>query len=669
MKTQFCLAGLTLISMLTPALAQDHDLVPLAYNHPGMAVDLGVGLWAWPLPMDYDADGDLDLVVSCPDKPSNGTYFFENAGGGGDFPVFKAAKKIGPGYHNIRVSYVNGEPRVLAPGVEYTDFRKSQFSKPKKLDVPSNVHTPGHKIRANQWHYVDFDGDGDQDLVIGVGDWHDYGWDDAYNSRGEWTNGPLRGFLYLVRNEGTDEKPKWAKQTLIEADSRPIEVFGWPSPCVADFDKDGDLDILCGEFLDGFTYFENVGTRKEPSYKSRGRVRQPDNKDLKMDLQMIVPVAIDWDGDGWLDLICGDEDGRVALIKNSKNSGDRGVVFNQPRYFQQEADKLKCGALATPYCIDWDLDGDEDILCGNTAGYVEYFENLGIPDGTDSPRWARPIRLKAGGHLIRIQAGHNGSIQGPCEAKWGYTTFTVADWDHDGLADIVLNSIWGSVLWYRNEGIRPRDDSRDRLPSLSGARLVAVDWPAETPKPQWTWWQPVGKQLATQWRTTPVVVDWTGDGINDLVMLDHEGYLALFERTTLEKLEPDPKVRPDGKRQLVKKRVPDSLLPGKRIFIDPDGKPIQLNSKRAGGSGRRKLHAVDWDLDGDLDLLLNSVNADFFENVEQKDGKFVFVNRGPIGERKISGHTSSPATCNFFGGEKRDLLVGAEDGLLYLLRR
>ncbi|GIT04930.1 MAG: hypothetical protein CM1200mP29_03410 [Verrucomicrobiota bacterium] len=32
-----------------------------------------------------------------------------------------------------------------------------------------------------------------------------------------------------------------------------------------------------------------------------------------MDLQMIVPTAIDWDGDGDVDLIIGQEDGRVAL--------------------------------------------------------------------------------------------------------------------------------------------------------------------------------------------------------------------------------------------------------------------------------------------------------------------------------------------------------------------
>ena len=55
-------------------------------------------------------------------------------------------------------------------------------------------------------------------------------------------------------------------------------------------------------------------------------------------------------------------------------------------------------------------------------------------------------------------------------------------------------------------------------------------WPAAAPKPDWTWWQPAGNELVTQWRTTPVVVDWDEDGLNDLLMLDHEGYLALFRR-------------------------------------------------------------------------------------------------------------------------------------------
>lgn len=635
------------VTLVSGAIGQAEDLAPLSYNHPGLVVDLGVGLWAWPLPMDYDEDGDYDLVVSCPDKPHNGTYFFENPGGS-EFPVFKPGRKIGPGHRNIRVSHVDGKPRVLTPGTEYLDFRQHQFGSPEKLAVSGTYFDHPRKLRARQWHLLDYDGNDKLDLVVGIGDWKDYGWDDAWDVKGRWKNGPLKGHMFVIHDLGQIRNHR-----VQDADVRALPlwttqgratVYGWPSPNFADFDGDGDLDLICGEFLDRFTYFENIGTRTKPEYKSHGFLKDGDDS-LHMDLQMIVPAAIDWDRDGDVDLVCGDEDGRVAFIEHTGQLADGVPVFRSPRYFRQEAEHLKCGALATPYCIDWDADGDEDILSGNTAGYVEFFENLGFPDDSQSPRWAAPVRLTAGGKVIRIQAGPNGSIQGPAEARWGYTTFTVADWDHDDRLDIVLNSIWGKVLWYRNAGTA-------QAPQLEAARSVDVAWPGPTPRPAWTWWQPEGKQLVTQWRTTPVVADWTGDGLNDLVMLDHEGYLALFERARSE--GDDSKL---------------TLKPGRRAFVDVRAEPVRLNGGRAGKSGRRKLHAVDWDGDGDLDLLLNSVNADLYENRTTFEGKTMLLHRGPLSQRRLAGHTSSPATANFWKTERRDLLVGAEDGFLYLQRR
>ena len=70
-------------------------------------------------------------------------------------------------------------------------------------------------------------------------------------------------------------------------------------------------------------------------------------------------------------------------------------VFKSPRYFQQEADKLKFGALSTPWGFEWDGDGDEDILAGNTAGYIGFFENLSGA-GVEQTRWAAPRLLEAG---------------------------------------------------------------------------------------------------------------------------------------------------------------------------------------------------------------------------------------------------------------------------------
>ena len=76
----------------------------------------------------------------------------------------------------------------------------------------------------------------------------------------------------------------------IMAGDSPIDVYGRPSPCFGDFRGTGKLDIICGEFLDGFTFFENIGTRSEPRY-APGRKLSLGGVPLAMDLCMISPVA------------------------------------------------------------------------------------------------------------------------------------------------------------------------------------------------------------------------------------------------------------------------------------------------------------------------------------------------------------------------------------------
>jgi hypothetical protein len=654
---------LPLLGLLACHAGTAQELTRLTYNHPGLTVDLGVGLWAWPLPMDFDGDGHLDLVVNCPDKPFNGTYFFQATADSAKspLPVFKAGVRISRGLQNVTVSYVDGQPQVRSPGTSYPDFLKSGLTQGRPLPLPANVHP--NKVRANLWKVVDFDGDGRNDLAIGVGDWTDYGWDNAYDAQGHWTRGPLRGFVYIARNEGTNEHPVYAKPFKLNAGERPLETFGWPSPNFADFDGDGDLDVLCGEFLDGFTYYENIGTRTQPRYAPGRRLTVPPGADaqarpsawkatreaatlpgsprpLTMDLQMITPVALDWNQDGHVDLIVGDEDGRVAFLENTgKFTADHTPLFLPPRYFQQEAADLKFGALATPYGFDWDGDGDVDLLSGNTAGYIGWFENLSGP-GVAKPKFAAPKLLTVDGQPLRIMAGENGSIQGPAEAKWGYTTFTVADWDGDGRPDLVVNSILGEVVWYRNIGTR-------QAPQLAPAQPIEVEWNGAQPALAWGWRKPAGKALLTQWRTTPVAVDWNHDGLVDLVMLDHEGYLCLFERA-----------RREGR--LV-------LLPPQRVFCDEAGQPLRLNARTAGQSGRRKLCVIDWDGDGKLDLLVNSSSADFYRQVKAADGKWCFRNEGPLVKQNIEGHDVSPAVVDFRGDGIPDFVGGAEDGHFYFL--
>ena len=637
MQRVLLMTALVLVLCMTvSAVAQDWKLQPLRYNQDDLVVDLGVGLWAWPMPMDYDLDGDMDLLVACPDKPSNGVYFFENPTQNADvkMPVFKAGVRVGDAGQNYQVSYVDGQPRILKPGFEFArDEARGgfDFSKPHKIYPRTNIHS--NAVRANMWRYVDYDGDSDQDLIVGVGDWSDYGWDHAYDNHGNWRNGPLHGYVYLIENVGTDAEPNYSDTPVrLRAGGGDIDVYGWPSPNFADFDNDGDLDLICGEFLDGFTYFENQGSRQQPSYAAGRRLLTDDGSPLVMDLQMITPIAVDWDGDGDIDLIVGDEDGRVALIENTladTTAGRQGAPrFKSPVYFQQQADTLKFGALSTPFAYDWDRDGDEDILCGNTAGYIGWFENLG-DSGDGLPSWSAPKLLNVQSNQastdepFRILAGPSGSIQGPCEAKWGYTTLSVADWDGDGDGDILYNSIWSRVGLLLGAG--------------NSLKEVPFDLGVLEQPPRWYWWDQKSADSLTQWRTTPIAVDFDGDGSLDLVALDQDGFLTL---------------RSAGQ-------------PARRLFVDEDNQPICLNPKTCGGSGRVKIAVGDWDGDSRIDVIVNSENAMWYRNCLARQGNIVLKKVGNLARRNVAGHTSSPAVCDFDRDGKLDLIIGAEDGRIY----
>lgn len=368
---------------------------------------------------------------------------------------------------------------------------------------------------------------------------------------------------------------------------------------------------------------------------------------------MIIPSAVDWDKDGDIDLIVGDEDGRVAFVENTGVVEDNMPIFNGPKYFQQKAHRVKFGALVTPFSTDWDDDGDEDLIAGNSAGYIAFIENL---DAGNPPKWAEPKRLMAEGKEIRYLAGESGSIQGPAEKKWGYTTLSVSDWDGDGLKDIIVNSIWGKIEWHKNIGTKGD-------PKLEVAQPVVMAWDSEEiPKPEWNWWNPNSTELSTQWRTTPYAMDWNKDGLMDLIMLDHEGYLTYFERF---KDTEGLKLRPG---QHIFNGLDGGEFDRKNVLQNEITGPLRLNNALHGSSGRRKLCFADWDQDGDLDLIVNSKNAALFENIGTEDGKVLMKFNGDLSNQKLAGHSTSPTTVDWDKNGVPDLLLGAEDGFLYHLK-
>jgi len=169
-----------------------------------------------------------------------------------------------------------------------------------------------------------------------------------------------------------------------------------------------------------------------------------------------------------------DPDGKNA------NAGPPWVSAKKP-----QMDSL----AAAPWLVDWDADGDLDLLVGNIAGRVVLLANEG---DKKSPNFVRKGPIEAAGQVLEVD--HNDA--GP----------TTADWDGDGLWDLVVGGGVGTVKFFRNEGTRQAPKFAAGVELLKGSGHGGVAH-GEEPK------QPAS-------RCKPHVCDWNGDGTLDLLVGD-----------------------------------------------------------------------------------------------------------------------------------------------------
>jgi len=205
---------------------------------------------------------------------------------------------------------------------------------------------------------------------------------------------------------------------------------------------------------------------------------------------------------------------------------------------------------------DLDADGRKDLLFGDHEGHIWFHKNLGHP--SQKKYETQGVKVSTvGGQPIKVGplAGQSMDFDVLQGAR---TTLAVADFDQDGKVDLVVGDTYGTVRFYRNESgggnlimAQPQiigqmksrmvpvaaDWNRDGLLDVIGAAAngnVSVFYGTNS-KGRWGFTQGESLRLPSfPYGPTVTVVDWNGDGDDDLVVSTAYGYTCLLERSFLE---------------------------------------------------------------------------------------------------------------------------------------
>ena len=208
-----------------------------------------------------------------------------------------------------------------------------------------------------------------------------------------------------------------------------------------------------------------------------------------------------WPGD--IFIFHGKKDGSFAEMANLKDETGRNLNAGEP--WAAEDEPRMESLAAAPYATDFDGDGDYDMLIGNIEGTIIRMENIG--DAKNPKFSTKREKLMAGGQIIRVGGGDAGPI--------------VADWDGDGLEDLLSGAGDGAVWYYRNVG------KKNAPKYAAGIALLSANKSGYEPVA-------VGEQPTRPGTRTKVcVTDYNGDGRVDLLVGD---YISVAK--------PEPKLEP-----------------------------------------------------------------------------------------------------------------------------
>lgn len=209
-----------------------------------------------------------------------------------------------------------------------------------------------------------------------------------------------------------------------------------------DVNEDGELDILSGSYSrhdpDMAGLFQVLLGKGKGEF-ARAAVLQgsdgepliiPASKDRVTDKICTRPTAVDLDGDGTLDLVAGNFSGTFAWFRGE----GKGKFAPQPTWLEgADGKRLQVRSHGDPWFVDWDGDGDLDLVSGSAQGGVFLSVNGG--SRTKPAFGAFTTLVEPVGHArgdeLRFGDDH---LQGP-QAD---TRVYVADFDGDGRLDLLV---------------------------------------------------------------------------------------------------------------------------------------------------------------------------------------------------------------------------------------
>jgi hypothetical protein len=222
-----------------------------------------------------------------------------------------------------------------------------------------------------------------------------------------------------------------------------------------DLDADGNLDLLSGSYSrsdgDMAGLFQVLWGEKDGTFRPAKALQGSDGKELLLpaggsedvDIDRICTraFAADLDGDGKLDLVSGNFAGTFAFFRGE----GPGKFAPVATWLQVPGGPMKVGAHSDPFLIDWDADGDLDLLSGSAVGGAFLFPNVGTKS---APSFGEKKTLvEPAGHGTASDELGDTHVKGPGDS----TRVWADDLNGDGKLDLLLGD--NATLYHAAKGV------------------------------------------------------------------------------------------------------------------------------------------------------------------------------------------------------------------------